>query len=93
MTSESNSGNSQHTDTLDGYQDVDRHARQAPSGLWPSRSSGGAEAGHWPDEGPGAPSSIEQRSRDFVRDRPIAAVLAAAGIGYVLARMASRRTR
>jgi hypothetical protein len=42
-----------------------------------------------------APQSIatdlEQRLQEFVRERPVTAVFAALGIGYVVARMFSRR--
>jgi hypothetical protein len=36
-------------------------------------------------------TDLEQRLQDFVRERPVAAVFAALGIGYVVARMFSRR--
>lgn len=37
--------------------------------------------------------SLEQQARTFVQQQPIVAVLAAVGIGYLIARLASRGNR
>lgn len=36
---------------------------------------------------------LEEQARTLVRERPVAAVLAAVGLGYVVARLFSRRSR
>lgn len=36
---------------------------------------------------------LGERSREFIRERPVMAVFAAAGVGYLLARFVSRGSR
>jgi ElaB/YqjD/DUF883 family membrane-anchored ribosome-binding protein len=38
-------------------------------------------------------TDLEQQARALIRQRPVVAVLAAAGIGYLVARLVSRATR
>lgn len=38
-------------------------------------------------------SDLQQQARDIIRERPVVAVLAAMGLGFLVARMASRLTR
>ena len=38
-------------------------------------------------------TDLEQQARTLIRQRPVVAVLAAAGIGYLVARIFSRGTR
>ena len=38
-------------------------------------------------------TDLEQQARAFVRQRPVVAVLAAAGVGYLVARLVSRVLR
>jgi len=37
-------------------------------------------------------TDLEQQARTLVRERPVVAVLAAAGVGYLIARLVSRGT-
>ena len=38
-------------------------------------------------------TELEQQARTLIRQRPVVAVLAAAGVGYLVARLVSRRMR
>ena len=38
-------------------------------------------------------TELEQQARTLIRQRPVVAVLAAAGVGYLVARVVARRTR
>ena len=38
-------------------------------------------------------TDLEQRARTLIRQRPVVAVLAAVGVGYLVARLVSRATR
>jgi ElaB/YqjD/DUF883 family membrane-anchored ribosome-binding protein len=38
-------------------------------------------------------TEVEEQARTLIRERPVMAVLAAAGIGYLLARIVARVTR
>jgi hypothetical protein len=38
-------------------------------------------------------TDLEQQARTLIRQRPVVAVLAAAGVGYLVARLVSRATR
>jgi ElaB/YqjD/DUF883 family membrane-anchored ribosome-binding protein len=38
-------------------------------------------------------TDLEQQARTFIRQRPVVAVLAAAGVGYLVARIVSRGMR
>jgi ElaB/YqjD/DUF883 family membrane-anchored ribosome-binding protein len=38
-------------------------------------------------------TDLEQQARTLVRERPVVAVLAAAGVGYLVARLAARAMR
>lgn len=42
---------------------------------------------------PSSMADLERRSRTLIRERPIVAVLAALGVGYVMARLLSRGSR
>ena len=37
-------------------------------------------------------ADLEERARTFIRQRPVVAVLLAVGVGYLVARVLSRRT-
>jgi hypothetical protein len=37
--------------------------------------------------------ALEEEARTIIRDQPVASVLAALGVGYLVARLASRSTR
>jgi len=38
-------------------------------------------------------TDLEQQARELIRQRPVVAVLAAAGVGYLVARLVSRLVR
>ena len=38
-------------------------------------------------------ADLEEQARAFIRERPVAAVLAAVGLGYLVARLVSRTVR
>ena len=51
---------------------------------------------HRPSSLPALPSSVtdlEQQARTFIRERPVVAVLAAVGAGYLVARLVARARR
>lgn len=61
-----------------------------------------AEEPPWPRAEPGQPhiaavrsrlTDVEQQARTRIRQRPIVAVLAAVGVGYLVARLVSRVMR
>jgi len=66
------------TDQIAGEQPLPRRAEQAQPDIAALRST---------------VTEIEQQARTLIRQRPVVAVLAAAGVGYLVARLVSRGMR